>query len=78
MKSSAASTPVSAINTVRVAPTHTDQQLAGSAKSAPPPEEPAPTSDSAPESSNINEEGVHFFVQSYLISDLASKPHSSL
>lgn len=64
MKGSATSTPVFAASIVRAAPANIDQQLAGSAKSAPAPEAWTPTSDSAPESSNINEEGVYFFAQS--------------
>lgn len=71
MKSSAASTPAFATGMVRVArPTHTDQQLAGSAKSAPAREEPTPTINSAPESSNINEEGKHFFFLGLIDSSL--------
>ncbi|KAL6319057.1 hypothetical protein AAG906_001530 [Vitis piasezkii] len=63
MKGSATSTPVFATSTVRAAPANIDQQLAGSAKSAPAPEALTPTSDSAPESSNINEEGFSIYVR---------------
>ncbi|WKA08309.1 hypothetical protein VitviT2T_026042 [Vitis vinifera] len=63
MKGSATSTPVFATSTVRAAPANIDQQLAGSAKSAPAPEAWTPTSDSAPESSNINEEGFSIYVR---------------
>ncbi|RVW35578.1 putative G3BP-like protein [Vitis vinifera] len=63
MKGSATSTPVFAASIVRAAPANIDQRLAGSAKSALAPEALTPTSDSAPESSNINEEGFSIYVR---------------
>lgn len=60
MKSNAASGPVYVQSrNVRVASAKTSQQLPAATKPTPGPEAPVPNNDSAPESSDVHEEGIY-------------------
>lgn len=59
MKGTVPNSAHASIRKLRVEPTYPDQQSHSSAKPAPAPEASAPNSDSAPESSDVPEEGIN-------------------